>query len=398
MTAFDLVLRGGTVIDGTGAPGRPRRRRRARRPDPRGRRPVGASTTARSRPSSTSRAESSRPGSSTRTGTRTARCSSTARWPATCTRATRPSCRATAATRWRPITDAGRELVELSLRPNELVARWATFAEYLDRVAEQPLGPNVAFLVGHGTVRGSVLGADARPADRGRAGGDGRRGRGGARRRRDRASRPGSSTRPGCTPPPARSRRWSRRRARRGGLYATHMRNECDDLFASLDESIAAVRAAGPGARLQVSHLKCASRAVWGRAGEAVARLEAARAEGLDVAADQYPYTAAATTLATILPPALQGLGVDECVAALADPHVRDLVRAEIGARHLGLGERGRPTRAGRGSGSRTRPATRTGPAGRWPSSPTTSTRTRPTSPSTRWSTTGSTSRSSSTA
>jgi N-acyl-D-aspartate/D-glutamate deacylase len=108
------------------------------------------------------------------------------------------------------------------------------------------------------------------------------------------------------------------------------MRNEADGLFASLDESIAAVRAAGPGARLQVSHLKCASKAVWGRAGEAVARLEAARDEGLDVAADQYPYTAAATTLATILPPGLQGLGVDACVAALTDPHVRDIVRSEI--------------------------------------------------------------------
>ena len=48
--------------------------------------------------------------------------------------------------------------------------------------------------------------------------------------------------------------------------------------------------------------------------------LEAARADGLDVAADQYPYTAAATTLATILPPALLGLGVDACVAALARP------------------------------------------------------------------------------
>ncbi len=64
-----------------------------------------------------------------------------------------------------PITPSGRELVELSLRSNELIARWATFEEYLDRVAEQPLGPNVAFLVGHGTIRGSVLGADARAAD-----------------------------------------------------------------------------------------------------------------------------------------------------------------------------------------------------------------------------------------
>ena len=61
-----------------------------------------------------------------------------------------------------PITDIGREAVELELRPNQLVARWRTFGEYLDRVEAQRLGLNVAFLVGHGTVRASVLGADPR--------------------------------------------------------------------------------------------------------------------------------------------------------------------------------------------------------------------------------------------
>jgi len=228
-----------------------------------------------------------------------------------------------------PITDASRELVDLSLRANELDAHWATFAEYLDRVAEQPLGPNVAFLAGHGTIRGSVVGADAREAspdelaamvaeleaalDAGAFG-----------------LSSGLIYAPGMHAPPAEIETLVAAAARRGGLYATHMRNEADGLFASLAESIAAVRAAGSGARLQVSHLKCGSRSVWGRAGEAVAVLEAARAEGLDVAADQYPYTAAATTLATILPPALQALGVDACVDALTDPHVRDLVRAEI--------------------------------------------------------------------
>jgi N-acyl-D-aspartate/D-glutamate deacylase len=112
------------------------------------------------------------------------------------------------------------------------------------------------------------------------------------------------------------------------------MRNEADGLFAALDESVAAIRAAvaagAPRPRLQISHLKCGSRSVWGRADEAVAVLEAARAEGLDVAADQYPYTAAATTLATILPPALLALGVEGCVAALSDVEVRALVKAEI--------------------------------------------------------------------
>ena len=209
-----------------------------------------------------------------------------------------------------PITAVGRATVELLLRPNGLVARWRTFGEYLDRVAEQPLGLNVAFLVGQGTIRGSIIGADARPPtdeeilamvaaveealDVGAIG-----------------LSAGLIYAPGMHAAPAEVEALVAATARRGGLYATHMRNESDELFASLDESIAAVRAAGSGARLQVSHLKCGSKAVWGRASEAVARLEAARAGGLDVAADQYPYTAASTTLATVLPPALQALGVD---------------------------------------------------------------------------------------
>jgi N-acyl-D-aspartate/D-glutamate deacylase len=121
---------------------------------------------------------------------------------------------------------------------------------------------------------------------------------------------------------------------RRGGLYATHMRNEGAGLFASLAESIGTIRAAreagAVGPRLQVSHFKCGARAVWRRAGEAIGVLEQARADGLDVAADQYPYTAAATTLATILPPSLLALGVEECVAALGDHEVRDRVVTEM--------------------------------------------------------------------
>jgi N-acyl-D-amino-acid deacylase len=228
-----------------------------------------------------------------------------------------------------PITEAGRELIELALRPNGLVARWRTFGEYLDHVAEQPLGLNVAFLAGHGTIRASVLGSDAREPTEDELGAmiavlDDALDAGAI------GVSSGLIYAPGMHATPHEVEALVAATARRGGLYATHMRNESDELFASLDESIAAVRDAGPGARLQVSHLKCGSKAVWGRAGEAVMRLEAARDDGLDVAADQYPYTAASTTLATILPPALQALGVDECVAALTDPHVRDLVRDEI--------------------------------------------------------------------
>lgn len=232
-----------------------------------------------------------------------------------------------------PITTLGRELVELSLRPHALVARWRTFAEYLEAVAGQELGVNVAFLVGHGTVRGAILGPDARAPDH-----EELRAMVGEVERAMDAGAFGLSTgliyAPGMHAAADEVTALVIAATRRGGLYATHMRDETRGLFDSLAESIGTIRAAATAGvaspRLQVSHLKAGSRAVWGRAREAIAVLEAARAAGLDVAADQYPYTAAATTLATILPPALMSLGVDDALLALSDLDVRGRVQAEI--------------------------------------------------------------------
>ncbi|TMC62915.1 MAG: D-aminoacylase [Chloroflexi bacterium] len=230
-----------------------------------------------------------------------------------------------------PITPIGRELVEIELRLNRLTPRWTTFADYLDAVSGERLGLNVAFLAGHGTLRGSVLGSDARdpsPDELGamvshleaaiEAGAFG--------------LSSGLIYAPGIHAHSAEIKRLVAVAASRGGLYATHMRNEADGLFAALDEALDTIRAAGEGARLQVSHLKAGARAVWGRAGEAVERLRVARDREVDVGADQYPYTAAATTLQIVLPPELLALGIDECVAVLADHHVRDRVRSEIEA------------------------------------------------------------------
>lgn len=228
-----------------------------------------------------------------------------------------------------PITPVGRDLVELSLRSDALTARWRTFAEYLDEVEREPLGPNVAFLVGHGTIRGSVIGPEARAPT--------------AIELRamvaevDAAIEAGALGlssgliyAPGVHAGPVEMAALVSAATRHGALYASHIRNEAGGLFDALDEALAAVRAAGDGGRLQVSHLKCGSRTVWGRADEAIGVLEQARAEGIDVAADQYPYTAAATTLTIVLPPALLGLGVEECVAALGDQEVRFRVREEM--------------------------------------------------------------------
>lgn len=234
-----------------------------------------------------------------------------------------------------PLNPLSRETVDLELRPNEVVARWGTFAEYLDAVEEQPLGPNVAFLAGHGTLRAAVLGADARtpaPAELGSM-----------VRELEAAMDAGAfgvSTgliyAPGMHAEPAEVIALVQAATRGGGLYATHLRSEAAGLFEALDEAIATARAAGDGARLQVSHLKAGARSMWGRGQEAVERLERARTDGLDVGADQYPYTAAATTLQIVLPPPLVALGVDEALAALSDLDVRERVRAEVVAGRTG--------------------------------------------------------------
>ena len=228
-----------------------------------------------------------------------------------------------------PITPAGRELVELELRANRVTARWRTFAEYLDAVAAERLGLNVAFLAGHGTIRGAVLGSDERQPSSAELDS--------MVRELDLALDAGAFGlssgliyAPGIHAGSAEVVRLVRAAAERGALYSTHMRNEAAGVFEALDEAIDTARAAGAGARLQVSHLKAGARSVWGRSAELLERITTARAGGLDIGADQYPYTAAATSLQTVLPPELLALSVEESIAALGDHAMRERIRSEM--------------------------------------------------------------------
>ncbi len=229
-----------------------------------------------------------------------------------------------------PLTPPAREMLAEDLAVLGLDPGWTTFAGFLDAVEAQRLGPNVAFLVGHGTVRAAVIGpADRAPdpaelatmvrhvdeaLDAGAAG-----------------VSSGLIYAPGVHARPGEVAALAAGAARRGGLYATHMRNESEGVLEAIDEALSTTRQAGElagrPARLEVSHLKAGARTVWGQAGALVERLDRARDAGLDVAADQYPYTAAATTLATILPPAILALPTDEAVAAIREPGSRARIR-----------------------------------------------------------------------
>ena len=110
-----------------------------------------------------------------------------------------------------------------------------------------------------------------------------------------------------------------------GGIYISHIRSEADHLFEAIDEAIEIGRVGG--VPVEIYHLKAAGRRNWPKAEAAIARIAAARAQGLDVGADMYPYAAASTGLASVLPPSASA--GNKLFDRLADPAERAKIRAE---------------------------------------------------------------------
>lgn len=126
--------------------------------------------------------------------------------------------------------------------------------------------------------------------------------------------------------------------AAHGGLYVSHMRAETVKIFDALEELIRIAREAK--IRAQVSHIKLSSPAAWGRADEVIALLDRARAEGLDINHDQYVYTASSTGIATLVPTEAREGGAKEFRARLGDAAKKAAIVAEM-KRTLEAGKRG---------------------------------------------------------
>lgn len=113
-----------------------------------------------------------------------------------------------------------------------------------------------------------------------------------------------------------------------GGIYITHQRSESGKIFESLDEVFAiAERAKIPA---EIFHLKTAYKANWGRMPEVLARIRAARSRGLDVTANQYPYVRASNGLDACLPLWVREGGKDKMLARLKDQAQRDRIRKDM--------------------------------------------------------------------
>jgi N-acyl-D-amino-acid deacylase len=127
--------------------------------------------------------------------------------------------------------------------------------------------------------------------------------------------------------------------ARHGGFYASHIRDEGTGLLTAIDEAIRIGREAK--LPVHVSHLKASGRKAWGKAADAIALIEQARARGQVVTADQYPYIASSTSLAAmVVPPQFREGSRDDFLARLKDseqgPRVRRAIEEKVEGRQGG--------------------------------------------------------------
>ncbi|MDB5367610.1 MAG: aminoacylase [Rhodospirillales bacterium] len=119
--------------------------------------------------------------------------------------------------------------------------------------------------------------------------------------------------------------------SRCGGFYATHLRDESADLLRAIDEAIAIGERGG--VKVEIFHLKAAYAPKWGALmPQAVQRISAARARGVDVAADMYPYTAAGTGLSVTVPSWVFADGREKGLERLRDPGLRERLKREVAA------------------------------------------------------------------
>lgn len=201
-----------------------------------------------------------------------------------------------------------------------------SFAAWFNSIDQLRPGANVASMVGLGTVRGAVVGADDRPATPSEitrmtamvesALTDGVCG-----------ASSGLEYTPGAFATRDELIALCRPLSRRALPYATHMRNEDDRLLDAIDESIAVAR--GAGCRLQIAHLKTQGPRNWKKLDQAFLLIEAARSAGTNVMFDRYPYLAYSTGLTNLFPVWSRDGGINAFFARLDDTSVAPRVRSE---------------------------------------------------------------------
>jgi N-acyl-D-amino-acid deacylase len=219
-----------------------------------------------------------------------------------------------------PLYGAAMEEVEALAKQVGVTISWASMAEYLEHLRKSGTAVNVVALVGHNTVRGSVLGYDnLQPTAEqnaqmerlvGEAMGQGARG-----------FSTGLFYPPGCYAQQEEVIRLSRVAARYDGIYAAHIRNESDGVLEALTEALEIAEQAE--IQLEVAHIKLSGHRSWGNIDPLLRLLEEANSRGVKAGCDQYPYAASSTWLTVILPYWAQKDGIRVIKQRLQNPEMR---------------------------------------------------------------------------
>jgi N-acyl-D-amino-acid deacylase len=208
----------------------------------------------------------------------------------------------------------------------DITPNWHTMDEYLSKMDRAKPGINYATLVGHGTLRKSVMGYERRAAAKEELS-----------RMKDllrealRQGAFGMSTGliypPGSFADTGELIEISKVMAEEGGIYATHMRDEGEKLEEAVAEAIEIGRKAG--IPVEISHHKACGRSYFGRVEKTLQMMEEARAEGIDVTCDVYPYTATATGLSSIIPDWAHEGGMERLLERIQDKTLRGKIKEE---------------------------------------------------------------------
>ncbi|MFF2093705.1 amidohydrolase family protein [Paenibacillus sp. NPDC058174] len=204
---------------------------------------------------------------------------------------------------------------------------WETVGQYMEHVARSNPSEHIATYVAHGALRIAVMGFENRPATKSEI-----------ERMKElleeglQAGAIGLSIGLLYAPGSYTSREELAELCsvlpKYDGLLSTHIRGEGNNLLPSVQEVIWIAEKAGIS--LHISHLKAAGKANWGKALDALELVEDARARGMDVTVDVYPYSAGSTTLTTVLPPWVLEGGIERTLAAFRDKQLRLRIKEEL--------------------------------------------------------------------
>lgn len=231
-----------------------------------------------------------------------------------------------------PLSDINREQAQKTKDNSlpegiNLKLTWSSFDDYLKEEEKTNLGANVAHMVGHGAIRAASMGYENRAPTSSELDQ--------MRQYTAEAMESGAyglST--GLIYPPGIYAKTdeiielAKIAAKYSGIYDSHIRGEGKSLMNSLNEALEVGFKAG--IPVQISHHKIASKSIWGSSLETLQMFMDARAKGLDVTVDQYPYKAGSTGLMTLLPPWVHDGGREKALERLRDPELRARMKREI--------------------------------------------------------------------